>query len=213
MTFNKRELIRESKWARVYKLESQEGYFHESKFLFDDLSVSLSTIRKDWLTFPLEEKIEFARAFSFKRELRGEDEAILDFLMESGPQEVWTTIAPRLPSHRDSARVTAFLLDRIETDGEPRANYYQAIELLHAAEAVPLLRRRYAEYRSQLSSGLPDRDALTSWTDYLSCCKALLSLTKDSTFLAVLKEGPATVPSRLQPYAALLLREVEKPNG
>jgi hypothetical protein len=213
MSSNDRRVIRESKWERVFELGDGESYFHESKFLFGNLNVSLLTIKNDWPAFTIEEKVEFARAFSVKRELRSGDEEILSFLMATGPEEVWITIALRLTSHPDSGRVTAFLLERIQDSKGPRANYFQALEKLRATESIPILRKLYDEYGNLLSRELTERDAITVWTDYLACCKALLTLTQDPIFLTVLKNGPTNVPTRIHLYAAHLLREIDGTNG
>lgn len=195
---------------RVFKLENEQTYTYESKFLIDNLQVSPLTVKTRWPGFSSSEKLEFASAFSSQPPRHNDDQEILQFLMEVGPEEVWRTIAVLLPFSPRRDRALEFLLDRVLHAPEPRANYYQAIESLRPEAAIPILRQRYEEYRKLLARKSERSDEVPHWIDYLQCSKTLLTLTQDPTFVAALKEGLTAARAEVRSSAALLLREVEK---
>ncbi len=210
MSFHKKNLVRESEWARIYNISDPGGYLFESKFLVDGLHVSLPSIRDRWPLLSAEEKIEFATAFSAQPPRDGDDQQILQFLMQVGPEEVWKSIAIVSTFHPNTDYALQFLLERVRGAAEGRANYYQALELLRRAEAIPRLRERFDEYQGLVSASDGRSERASFWVDYLQCCKTLFTLTKGPAFLAALEEGRVRAPLELQPYAATILYEVEK---
>jgi hypothetical protein len=85
------KLIAESEWMRVYK--DGGATLHDSKFFRDGLELSAESIKGRWSSFSLQEKLDFAQAFSAKTKVTPEDERILDFLMDAGEPIIWITIA------------------------------------------------------------------------------------------------------------------------
>lgn len=209
-TVNDKTLLRESEWMRVFKARDEKTYIYESKFLMDGLHVSASTIRSRWPNLSSDEKIEFASAFSCQPPRHKDDQDILEFLMEVGPEDVWRAIARLLPFYPDHDRALEFVLGRVRQASEPRANYYQAIESLHGESAISLLRQRCQEYRKAFTKKSEGSNQVDLWIDYLQCCKTLWSLTRDSMFLSALKEAQTTAPPEVRPCASRLLREIEK---
>ena len=213
MGFHYRKLVRESEWVRVYELTDPKRFLLESKFLVDNLQVSPSAIREKWSDLSENAKVEFASAFSSQPPRHADDQQILQFLMEVGPEEVWRSIAIVSAFHPSVDYALQFLLERIRQAPARRANYYQGLELLHRAEAIPLLRQRFDEYRNMVAAKHDHADEPSFWVDYLQCTKTLWTLTRDATFLAALKQGQTTAPPELRSLAGLLLREVEKGKG
>jgi hypothetical protein len=112
--------------------------------------------------------------------------------------------------HPDPSKAMAFLLDKVERERSSRANYYQAIELVHGVEAIAPLRRLFDEYRSLLATDPAQRVEIDAWIDYLQCCKTLFSLTEDEEFLLSLKQAAPRVPLELQMYTSNLLEEIKE---
>lgn len=211
MTSNTRKLVKESEWMRVYRIEYEETYIYESKFLMDNLRISLQQVQEKWPHLSPSEKAEFSTAFSAQPPRDDEDQAILQFLMEIGPQEVWHNIAILLPFHRRPDEALGFLMERIERDSSSRTNYYQAIGSLGGAKAIPILRRQFDEYHVQLAAK-PDQGS-EIWSDYLHCAKTLWILTQDPAFLSALKKAQVGAPQELQPHLAHILREINQGSG
>lgn len=204
-----KKLIRESEWMRVFKIENEEKYLYESKFLIDNLRLPVSVIKDRWPSFSRHDKEEFATAFSTQPPRDDNDRAILQYLMETGPQEVWRNIAVLVPFHPNRSDALTFLIDKVQQD-DSRANYYQAIESLRGTQAEPALRQHFDGYRSLLGPQSSSDDDVRIWADYLQCTKTLFVLTHNPIFLSALKKGRADAPAELQTYAANILREAEQ---
>lgn len=179
--FNK-ELVRESRWMRVYRMGEKHEYY-ESKFFADGLQVSADLIRSEWRTMTDEQKLEFALAFSAKPELQPGDEEILDHMMVLGSANVLSTIALLTVKHPDKEKAFSFLTDQIQKGNKPLVNFYQALELLNDHRAVPMLRRAYDHYKMSLAAG----DSV-DFVDYLRCCRALLNIAGGSEYAESIRD-------------------------
>jgi hypothetical protein len=209
MSFDTKKLVRESDWMRIFKFENEETYIYESKFLVDDLRVSPLAIKKQWPGLSPSEKQEFSTAFGSQPPRDNDDQNILQFLMEVGPEEVWRNIAVLLPFHTRPDVALAFLIDKVQHGSSSRADYYQAIELLRGMEAVPILRRHFDEYRSLLFPKV-EGDNVDLWINYLQCGKTLFNLTQDLTYLSELKRAQRSASLELQAHALRIVHEAEK---
>ena len=209
MTIGHKTLVRESEWMRVFKIQNEETYVYESKFLADNLHVPALMIRTKWQELTLGERVEFASAFSSQPPRDDDDQQILEFLMDVGPEDVWRIIAKLMPSHPHQDRALQFLLVRLQQASGPRANYYQALELLQRPEAVLPLRRQYEEYRKLHADKTAEGENFDHWIDYLQCSKSLWALTHDPVCRIALNDGLKTVPPELRSFVTLLLRDVE----
>jgi len=208
VTHQEKRLIKETRWSKTYSLPDG-SQLYESKFLFEDIPIRAEHFDEEWKEFSGDEKIDFTKAFASKRNLSVDDEKILALLMTLGPEDVWITIAPRLPSLQDKSHVARFLEDRIDHGLEAKANYYQALEILQGTESIGLLRLKYDEYRSKLLTAANTIHVTTAaWTDYLQCCKALFSLTGSSIYLEAIKEAESSAQPSVRNFAALLVREM-----
>ena len=163
---------------------------HVSKFLRKNFSVSRESIEQQWRSWTNRRKLEFAGAFSAKGELNDDDQSVLDFIMENGDATVWRTIALSVVKHRDRDRALVFLLDRVKEGSRPLANYYQALEMLHATESVLNLKEVFSRHLLEIDR----HPSLQSWgdrfiyLDYLSCCAALFTLTGEEDYRGNLRK-------------------------
>jgi hypothetical protein len=180
-----RSLVRETRWIRVYQTGPKELHY-ESKFITDDIRISVDELKREWNTFSEQDQLEFAQAFMWKGLVLPEDQAIMDFVMDSGPEVVWSTIAPLLPKYPDREKALSFLLQRIAQQPTDGANYYQALELIADRRAVPLLRQCYGEHVKAL--GRMEQHNIFELVDYLCCCRALWRLDGSPEYEHALRE-------------------------
>jgi hypothetical protein len=185
--FKQGELVRESEWMRVYRVGPNE-YRYVSKFLTDQLTISVADLKNNWENFTEQEQLDFAQALQSKHPLTREDHEILGFLMRVGPEFVWVTISPLLPRYPDKEQALLFLLERIAQKPSGGANYYQALELMHDGKAIPILRERYEEYRQRLAP-FEQHGPWSELTDYQSCCRALWKLSGSAEYESALREN------------------------
>jgi hypothetical protein len=157
---------------------------HVSKFLRTDFTVSREFIEERWHLWTQKERVEFAGAFAAKGELNDHDQRLLDFLMENGDWQVWSTIALSLVKYRDRNRAIAFLMEGVRQWRHPLANYYQALEILRASECVPDLKAALSKHQVEIDQ----HPALESWgdrfiyLDYLSCSATLFRVTGEEEY-------------------------------
>jgi hypothetical protein len=163
---------------------------HVSKFIRKDFSVPKEILEERWRTWNWEDRLKFAGAFSARAELGDNDQRLLDFLMDNGNPEIWSTIALSVARHHDHNRALSFLLARVKEAAGPLANYYQALEMLADPACVPGLRTALQEHRRQVAL----HPVLQSWSDrffyldYLSCSATLLKITGQAEYRANLEE-------------------------
>ena len=213
MTSGVKKLLRESEWMRVFKIENEEKFIYESKFLFDDLRISLLDIQRKWPELSLSEKIEFSTAFGSQPPRDSDDQAILRFLMQSGPREVWRNITILIPFLTDTDEGSRFLIEGLQGENDSRANYYQAIELIRGTQAIPILRRHFEEFQTILARKEEESVDVGIWSDYLQCTRTLFVLTQDAIYLSALRRGHMSAPEKIRAYATNLLRDLEEPKN
>jgi hypothetical protein len=197
------KLVTETEWTRVYK--DGDATLCDSKFFRDGLEVGAESIKGRWSSLSPHEKLDFAQAFSAKRNVTSEDENILDFLMEVGEPYIWTTITTPLRRHRDKERVLAFLLERIREDGEHKANFFEAIGLMRDNRAVPALRAAYDNYRKELRAGAEAHVGFDHFS-YLSCCTALWEIEGPTEYRKAIEELSRSDDKAVRSFAELILR-------
>jgi hypothetical protein len=169
-----KELVQESEWFRVYQI-GPDLFLRESKFLTDQLETSLASVQQRWPGLSDEQRLDFAAAFVARPAVTVEDQQVLRFLLETGAEDILVRIASRLQNPADRKQALSLLLDRVASGAGGAAKYYQALALMGDPRAVPLLRRRYEEYRQRLSP--MDLHGLeTELADYQMCCHALWNL-------------------------------------
>ena len=161
---------------RVYRF-ADGTLLEESKFLVDNLQVSLQKVRAKWHGLTEKEKLQFAQAFSAKPDLLPEDEGIVDFLIREGNWPIRLTIAPLLPRHSDRSFAFNVLDTWIKDKRSPKANFFQAIELIGDSRAVPTLKSIFTEFE-QRREKLNENELF----DYVYCCKALWGLTHEPEY-------------------------------
>ena len=74
--------------------------------------------------------------FSMKPEITAEDEEILEFMMLSTDERVLSSIACCLTRHSNKEMVLRFLVDRLSTGSEPKANFLAGLGMLAEGNAV-----------------------------------------------------------------------------
>src|SRR5262249_14781711 len=148
--YPKRKLISESSWLRTYKIGPND-LLYESKFLFDNLEIDAESFIATWTRLSPRERWEFGTAYQGKPQITADDEKILTFLMTESGRSLWQDIPILLTRHSDRQRVVQFLEARIKED-EPKANYLQALQLMQAREALPLLQEQMKALESRVQN-------------------------------------------------------------
>jgi hypothetical protein len=176
----KKKLLHEDRWSRTYEA-GENFYAAESKLDADGLSFSIGQLRSEWDSWDDSEKIRFVNAFRSKSRFSKSDEPILEFLMESGNEPVWSTIASCLAVHHtDKQRVLAFLLEKIKSFSEPKSNLIQALYVLGDAAALPALHQLHDELRESIKR----THDVDHWkiNDFLRSCEALAYMEKGDSY-------------------------------
>ena len=181
-----RELLRETEWSRLYRA-GPRTLIYESKFQSGELQISAASLRERWPGWLHVEQLDFAAAFQVKPVLTADDQEILTFLMEVGSEDVCSTIAYLLPDYAYRERAVSFLLERVREGGRDAASYYQALERIGDARAIPVLRQRYEEYRRKLAP-FEQHGLHSELSDYDRCCRALWKLGGSAEYEEALKE-------------------------
>lgn len=157
---------------------------HVSKFLRSDFTVSIEFVEARWSVWTSKQKLEFAGALAAKGEPKVEDEKLVDFLIENGNCQIWSTIALLVAKRRDHRRALMFLEKCVKEGQKPLANYYQALEMLGAPECVPYLKEAMSKHKVETEQ----HPALESWgdrfvyLDYLSCSATLFKFTDEEEY-------------------------------
>jgi len=175
-----KKVLEEERWSRIY--EGENGVpVNVSKFVTDDIAISMDEIMAEWNSWSATEKVGFTHAFSQKPQFSVEDVKVLDFLMGVDDERVWCSIAYGLTRHPQKRRVLDFLIDRLKSGSEPKANYVHALGALAAPQAVPPLK----DLHDRLSRGIvgPGVEAdPTLIRDFIVCCSSLAKLEGSSAY-------------------------------
>lgn len=192
---------------RVYSVGPKHLHY-ESRFLTDRLEVSAESISERWPKLTSEERTEFAFAFAAKAEFSQNDNQILSLLMHEGDEAIWSAIALTLVYHFDKQAAFEFLVNLVQRPRPGCANYFQALEILNDARAVPALRKFYEAYREQQRPGRSgELVSPAGWeTDYLRLSKALLVLSGEPEFELAVREMLHHPDSEVRDRAERFLR-------
>ena len=175
-----KKIVAEEKWSRIYEVEGGV-HVNVSKFVTDEITISADAIKDEWKSYSRSERIAFAGAFSQKPHFSLEDEKILDFLMDNDDERVWVSIAHGLTRHSQKKRVLHFLLERLKSGSESKANYVYSLGPLGAAEAVPQLKGLHDRLLREIAqAGTKANKALI--LDFVVCCSSLAKLEGSSTY-------------------------------
>ncbi len=176
----RKKLVHEDRWSRVFEVEPN-FFAYESKFEADEVSVSVEKLRQEWPSWSDSERLNFACAFRQKPQIAKRDEEIFEFLMSEGDEPVWSTIALRLTRYSDKKVVLDFLLQRLRSGTEPKANFIQALYVLGDTAALPNLHELHDRLAEEMerTEGNEDRWKIC---DLLKCCEALAYLEKSERY-------------------------------
>ena len=178
----RRKLVHETKWSRTY--EVQPGYYaYESKFESDGFSVELSEVSSGWNSWSESEKLDFAKAFQEKASITAADEHVLEFLMGHGDESVLSSIAICLTRLSSKAKIIPFLLARLESGSEPKANYLQALGMLGDRVAIPSIKALHDHLMANIerSGGEPNEWMVL---DFFAACMTLDKLDGTTNYRA-----------------------------
>jgi hypothetical protein len=91
------------------------------------------------------------------------------FLMANGDEKIWSEIALSLTRRSDKKLVLSFLLDRLVTGTEPKANFIQALYVLRDGAALSRLHDLHGRLSGEIKR---EQSELDHWVvfDYLKCC-------------------------------------------
>jgi HEAT repeat protein len=184
------ELVKETEWSYVYKLEDK-SYYSISKFLTDEtFTVSASVIRGRWPSWSESERLEFVHHFWSKPNWSANDTEILEIVMQYGNDRLWGQCALAFLKHPDRERAVRFLIQRLEKcDPEYETlNYIQALGILKDPRAAPAIQPHYEKYRTQMEAekvtGVPDDVVFgpIPYSAYFTACGALLQITGSAEY-------------------------------
>src|SRR5215469_14446628 len=179
MAFEGSTVIEDHRWSRLYQLESGQKVY-ASKFLTDNLVISLDEVTREWDSWTDQQRLDFAKAYKYKVTVSAEDVKVLSFLMVNGDDPVLVCIAHQLIKHPDRDSVFSFLVSRLRaTSSEPKANFISVIQAFGTPNAISVLREFHDLSWAQLESGEGTADIVTI-NDLLYCCSALAHLGVDS---------------------------------
>ena len=199
----KKELVRESRWEKVYRTGANT-WTHQSKFLDPRFELKASDFEAIWPRMTQEERTEFCVAYRAKPAFTTEDEQILNVIMQTGNDVVWNSVASMLPRHPDRSRVLAFIRDRLQRQSPPLANFYSAIETLHDVGSLPVLRRKYGQYQSESKVTAETSDRVLC-LDFLTCCRALWKLGGGAEYRQTIESFVSARDEFARNYAKVLL--------
>ena len=168
------------------------GIRRVSKFSRKEFTVNFADIQSQWLSWTEEEHNHFAAAFACSPQDREDDnrQRIVVFLMERGDPAIWRKIALLIAKCIDRNRAVEFLVARVREGIAPLANYYQALAMLSADEALPALEQCLLMHRKQITSRLytGNWDDRLAHLDYIACLATLFKITDDPAYEANLSD-------------------------
>lgn len=160
-----------------------------SKFLRKDFGTTVGILSEKWPTWTADQKLKFTGAFSVKNTLNDEDRQVLEFLMHHGDERIWRTIALLVVHHPDRTRALGFFLTRLKEGEKPLANYYQALDVMHAIECVSVMQEMLVSHQREIDSPTRSQPSVKQFAflDYLACSAALYKLTGSEKYLSSIK--------------------------
>jgi hypothetical protein len=169
----RKNLVHEDQWSRVYQPEPN-FFAYESKFE-EGASVTVEEISAVWDSWDGSQKMAFGKAFAHKPHINKTDEGVYEFLIARGDERVWSEIALSLTRHSNKRLVSNFLLERLCSSSEPKANFIQALYVLKDEAAISSLHELYDRLSNEIrrAQSQPDRWKIC---DFLRCCEAIVYL-------------------------------------
>ena len=208
--------IRETRWNRIYYIDSGHNNYIQSKFLTNEAKITFKEIAKEWPAWNSDERNDFILGYIAKAQLNEEDFKILELLMEQAePYEIG--MLPLMITELPDKKVALEFLSKQILETKPEkinvtnaflTNFYQAIGILGNPEAIPLLKNKISE--------MLECPALYEVHDYFDdiarvCIVALVALWKldpKDDYIKLL-EGFKSHPSKdIAQWAANNLEEI-----
>jgi hypothetical protein len=174
--------VRELKWMTISRPKPNLVVKH-SKFLDPRFQITFAQFVEIWPAMTEEEQVDFAQAYCAKARVTGEDEKILNVLLQPNQRRLWNSLVPLITRHPDKVVARAFVR-RLLRDLTPESSLndaYFAVELLDDKESVPELEKKYKEYK--LTFGInPQKGERLMTMNYLGCCRALWKVTGQAEY-------------------------------
>jgi hypothetical protein len=169
-----KNLIREDRWFKWYEMGPGVKAM-VSKFRTREADIRAIELKKEWASWEELERLMFAQAFSSKPEITAEDEEILEFMMLSTDERVLVSIARCLTRHSNKRMVLRFLVDRLNSGSEPKANFLQALSILGESNAVPSIKALHERLAAEINREGSEPE---EWQvrDFLVSCSVLNKL-------------------------------------
>jgi hypothetical protein len=189
--WSKNDLIRETRWSRVYGDKSHQ--YRESRFRDGSATITLEELKHDWHKWPEGEKIDFCQSLVWARIPERKD--ILRFVIDHGDHYTWSAIALLVAMELPPCESVPPLRMWCQScDVGSGANYYQAVAKTGDPEAHDILKRCF--HRVWNSNGLMDNADFCNWvaSDAICCVEYLLELNEEPepfrTVFETLKSHP-----------------------
>ena len=193
---------REEEWYRVYSSATYPRIY-ESKFATGEASITVAELQSRWQGWNEGEQVQFAQAFSRKPTLSGEDERVLDFLMEQHGEMVSSSIATLVARHPDKKRAARFVTDCLRAYPKTRGNFLLALANLAAPETASDLLSVYQECSQKIEENVDDYESVV---DLLYCSAALYRTTKEAKYQDLITSYLHNPNDRVRPQAENAMR-------
>jgi hypothetical protein len=195
---NKR-LVREERWFRVYAVGPYPEVY-ESKFGTGELSLAFDEFAHEWEKWNHSERVAFARAYNSKTQISSEDENILEFVAKEGDEQIWGNLALCFARHPNKEWALRFLLDRLTSATEVRANFFQALGELGHSGAIPQLKSLHDQLMAAVVGGASG----SVIREFLWCCSALVKLAGPEPYTSEIRRFASHSEAGIRKLASLL---------
>jgi hypothetical protein len=168
------EIIKEKRWSRIYRV-GQYYPVSASKFVTDELTVTLEEIKAEWDAWTEDERLDFVKAYKDKPEMSPGDEKIVSFLLARGEERTWVLIGRLLGLHSDREGMTKFLRERLTAaSAEPKASFIRALRMIGGQDALSAL-KDFHKRHLRLTTEHIQADPIAI-VDFVHCCACLAEL-------------------------------------
>lgn len=177
------ELIRETKWSRLYSMEDLQTKMYESKFADDSASITVEQLQVEWTQWSPTERADFSEAVTQARFPHLPD--VLRFIIKRGDFETWSAIANCCVRQLPAAEAMAFVTDVCQRCPVGKGvKFFQALALSKSPQTLPILRKCLE--RCWNDPQFLDSDSMFDWASYdaVSCMEYLLQLGEPPATLA-----------------------------
>jgi hypothetical protein len=201
-------VARENEWVRVYRVSSGLE-FKDSKFLTGEAEFTADSVKQRWSGLSFEDKLEFTQAYIVKPNLSGEDQRIIDYLLDVADDNLAIVIAHLLPKFNNRDKALEFIKERITGKLEsPLAGYFDALARMKDSALLPTLKSSLQKYRDagkKLTS--------TGRLNFLYCCYALWKIEETPVYKLSIEDLLTSDDDAVRLNAQRILNEKTNESG